>query len=270
MTGPDMGDSRAQRLWKQDAARERGQDPGDHTKTEMKAEDKKQDRDEVEHKDTEEQGQEPARDDDKEATERRRNAAAAALTLEIVGDLPHADIKPPENVLFVCKLNPVTRSEDLELIFSRFGEIASCEVIRDKKVRTTTHLPARRATVYSMHLLSSSTARRQSRPIPRCRTCSSTTAASGSTFRRACPDCTMCGESGEQQPCIARATIDRGTRVLGLDRLPLHLVGNGLSSRCMCVGCGVGASPLLAHDAAGVHTHRRYQDAGYYCAYRCR
>ncbi|WFD44130.1 peptidylprolyl isomerase [Malassezia psittaci] len=68
-----------------------------------------------------------------EEERRRNNASAAALTLEIVGDLPHADVKPPENILFVCKLNPVTKSEDLELIFSRFGEICSCEVIRDKK-----------------------------------------------------------------------------------------------------------------------------------------
>jgi len=63
-------------------------------------------------------------------------------------------VKPPENVLFICKLNPVTTDEDLELIFSRFGEIKryycrsvmliswfdqlalfvfSCEVIKDKK-----------------------------------------------------------------------------------------------------------------------------------------
>jgi RNA recognition motif-containing protein len=54
---------------------------------------------------------------------REREAAARALTLEMIGDLPFAEIKPPENVLFVCKLNPVTRDEDLELIFSRFGEI---------------------------------------------------------------------------------------------------------------------------------------------------
>lgn len=40
-----------------------------------------------------------------------------------VGDLPDADIRPPENVLFVCKLNPVTTDEDLEIIFSRFGSI---------------------------------------------------------------------------------------------------------------------------------------------------
>lgn len=25
-----------------------------------------------------------------------------------IGDIPDADIKPPDNVLFVCKLNPVT------------------------------------------------------------------------------------------------------------------------------------------------------------------
>ncbi|KAI3656499.1 hypothetical protein MP638_006684 [Amoeboaphelidium occidentale] len=67
-----------------------------------------------------------------EKKKKEREAQAKALTLEMLGDLPFAEIKPPENVLFVCKLNPVTRSEDLETIFSRFGKIASCEVIRDK------------------------------------------------------------------------------------------------------------------------------------------
>jgi hypothetical protein len=43
-----------------------------------------------------------------------------------VGDLPDADIRPPDNVLFVCKLNPHTTDEDLETIFSRFGEIVWC------------------------------------------------------------------------------------------------------------------------------------------------
>jgi peptidyl-prolyl cis-trans isomerase-like 4 len=28
--------------------------------------------------------------------------------LEILDDLPEADVEPPKNVLFVCKLNPVT------------------------------------------------------------------------------------------------------------------------------------------------------------------
>lgn len=64
---------------------------------------------------------------------REREAKTRAKLLEIIGDIPDADIKPPENVLFVCKLNPVTTDEDLELIFSRFGKINSCEVIRDKK-----------------------------------------------------------------------------------------------------------------------------------------
>lgn len=40
---------------------------------------------------------------------REREARAQALTLEMVGDLPFAEVKPPENVLFVCKLNPVTQ-----------------------------------------------------------------------------------------------------------------------------------------------------------------
>ncbi|XP_011635334.1 peptidyl-prolyl cis-trans isomerase sig-7 [Pogonomyrmex barbatus] len=60
-----------------------------------------------------------------------KEAKARATILEIVGDIPDADIAPPENVLFVCKLNPVTNDDDLEIIFSRFGKIIGCEVIRD-------------------------------------------------------------------------------------------------------------------------------------------
>ncbi|TPP56545.1 Peptidyl prolyl cis trans isomerase 4 like [Fasciola gigantica] len=56
-----------------------------------------------------------------------------AQLLALIGDLPDPNVKPPDNVLFVCRLNPVTKSEDLEIIFSRFGEIKSCEVIRDKR-----------------------------------------------------------------------------------------------------------------------------------------
>lgn len=51
---------------------------------------------------------------DEEAVEklrREREARAQALTLEMVGDIPFAEVKPPENVLFVCKLNPVTQGE---------------------------------------------------------------------------------------------------------------------------------------------------------------
>lgn len=60
-------------------------------------------------------------------------AKSRAEVLEMLGDLPDADIAPPENVLFVCKLNPVTQDEDLEIIFSRFGDIKKCEVIRDAR-----------------------------------------------------------------------------------------------------------------------------------------
>lgn len=62
-----------------------------------------------------------------------REAKAHAQILEMVGDIPDADVKPEDNVLFVCKLNPVTTEEDLEIIFSRFGKILSCEVIKDQK-----------------------------------------------------------------------------------------------------------------------------------------
>ncbi|KAG6089402.1 Peptidyl-prolyl cis-trans isomerase cyp6 [Claviceps sp. LM218 group G6] len=73
--------------------------------------------------------------DEAELERRRRQteANAQALTLEMMGDLPFAEVKPPENILFVCKLNPVTGDDDLELIFGRFGKILSCEVIRDQK-----------------------------------------------------------------------------------------------------------------------------------------
>ncbi|KAG6853136.1 hypothetical protein C0991_006616 [Blastosporella zonata] len=72
-------------------------------------------------------------EEEEEQIRREKAAAASALTLEMVGDLPFANVRPPENVLFVCKLNSVTRDEDLELIFSRFGTIMSCQVIRDKR-----------------------------------------------------------------------------------------------------------------------------------------
>ncbi|RKP20247.1 cyclophilin-like protein [Rozella allomycis CSF55] len=68
-----------------------------------------------------------------EKRQREQEARANALTLEMLGDLPEADAAPPENVLFVCKLNPVTRDEDLELIFSRFGSINKCEIVKDSK-----------------------------------------------------------------------------------------------------------------------------------------
>lgn len=62
-----------------------------------------------------------------------QEAKNKAIILELLEDIPDSEIKPPENVLFICKLNPITQDNDLESIFSRFGPIKSCQVIRDKK-----------------------------------------------------------------------------------------------------------------------------------------
>ena len=64
---------------------------------------------------------------------RKSEAKNRAVVLEMIGDLPEADSKPPSNMLFIAKLNPVTTEEDLETIFGRFGNITSCDIIRDKK-----------------------------------------------------------------------------------------------------------------------------------------
>ena len=73
--------------------------------------------------------------DERVLKEREKEAIARAqeVELELMGDLPSADIKPPNDVLFVCQLNPVTEDEDLKTVFARFGEIKKCEIIRDFK-----------------------------------------------------------------------------------------------------------------------------------------
>ncbi|CCW64990.1 unnamed protein product [Phytomonas sp. EM1] len=42
------------------------------------------------------------------------------------------ELKPPENVLFVCKLNPITTGEGLAMCFAQFGKVLSAEVVMDK------------------------------------------------------------------------------------------------------------------------------------------
>ena len=64
---------------------------------------------------------------------RKKEAQSRAIVLEMTGDIPDAEVKPPAEVLFVCKLNPVTTDSELEIIFSRFGKIKQCEIIRDSK-----------------------------------------------------------------------------------------------------------------------------------------
>ena len=91
----------------------------------------------------------PARDDRPEAddelveeddmtvaeAERATKASEAksrAVVLEMIGDIPDAEMKPPENVVFVAKLNPLTQDADLDIIFGRFGACTS-NIIRDRK-----------------------------------------------------------------------------------------------------------------------------------------
>lgn len=66
------------------------------------------------------------------AVNKEQEAEAQALTLEMMGDLPSAGVKPLENILFVCKLNAITTEEDLKLIFSRFGNIEECDIVKDQ------------------------------------------------------------------------------------------------------------------------------------------
>jgi peptidyl-prolyl cis-trans isomerase-like 4 len=51
----------------------------------------------------------------------------------MLGELPDASAKPKENILFVCKLNPITQERDLEIIFARFGPIKTVQIVRDWK-----------------------------------------------------------------------------------------------------------------------------------------
>jgi len=62
---------------------------------------------------------------------RKRQDTSRAVVLEMLGDRPTANVEAPDNVLFVCKLNPYTTDEDLELIFARFDSSANAEIVRD-------------------------------------------------------------------------------------------------------------------------------------------
>ena len=68
---------------------------------------------------------EEAEEEAREKLRREREARAQALTLEIVGDLPYAEVKPPENVLFVCKLNPVTEGQTVYPAASTYPSLTS-------------------------------------------------------------------------------------------------------------------------------------------------
>ena len=64
---------------------------------------------------------------------RTKEAKSRAVVLEMIGDMPDAEAEPEKNMIFICKLNPVTTEEDLEIIFSRFGQVTSCDIVKDWK-----------------------------------------------------------------------------------------------------------------------------------------
>jgi peptidyl-prolyl cis-trans isomerase-like 4 len=71
-------------------------------------------------------------DDSRRAHLAEQAAKAKAEALVLIGELPDADVKPPDNILFVCKLNPTTVGRSLAVIFSRFGKVLSSDVIHDR------------------------------------------------------------------------------------------------------------------------------------------
>ncbi|CCD14744.1 unnamed protein product [Trypanosoma congolense IL3000] len=58
-----------------------------------------------------------------------------SLTLNLLDGIADAtgELKPEGNVLFVCKLNPITTGEGLEMCFSQFGKVKSAQVIKNPK-----------------------------------------------------------------------------------------------------------------------------------------
>src|SRR3569833_3000592 len=72
-------------------------------------------------------------------TIREKEAHGRAVVLEMIGDLPEADVKPPENVLFICKLNPVTQVSAYPLVISAW--FIPKEITEDEKTFITSIPP---------------------------------------------------------------------------------------------------------------------------------
>ena len=66
---------------------------------------------------------------------REQESKNKTVMLELLEDLPNSNVKPPKNVLFICRLNPTTQAKDLETIFEQFGPIKDCKIVRDKKTK---------------------------------------------------------------------------------------------------------------------------------------
>jgi len=55
-----------------------------------------------------------------------------AEILELLGDIPDMNLRPPDTTLFICKMHPKTNEDGLKIVFSRFGEVTNVDVIRNK------------------------------------------------------------------------------------------------------------------------------------------
>lgn len=76
-------------------------------------------------------------EEERRARERREEARSLAISLEMLGERRSADLQAPDNVLFVCRLNPLTQAEDLRTIFARFGPVTTCDVAKDRVTGTS-------------------------------------------------------------------------------------------------------------------------------------
>ena len=58
------------------------------------------------------------------------DAPVSSAVLEVLGELP-TDAAPDERALFVARLASTTTADDLEIIFSRFGEVERVSLVKD-------------------------------------------------------------------------------------------------------------------------------------------
>lgn len=70
-------------------------------------------------------------EEEKAAAAKAATAASQAAVLTMIGDIPE-DAEPPPTVLFVTRLATTTREDDLAVVFARFGQLVSCELVRDR------------------------------------------------------------------------------------------------------------------------------------------
>lgn len=60
------------------------------------------------------------------------HVSSAAIALELLGDLPHYNVKPSPHTLFIAKLNPVTDAASVASLFLRYGTVKGVTIIAGK------------------------------------------------------------------------------------------------------------------------------------------